>query len=136
MGLVLGLSLNILYFYFFLIDPPSITYFPQSRYTVNETNNVTMVCRANGVPTPKIVWKKTGSNKELGSGEQFVIVKPKGSDDGTYTCTATNELGQDSREVTLNVQSKYEADVLYSRSHILMLSCNHLFSSYFLGRFV
>ena len=70
-----------------------------------------MVCRANGVPTPKIIWKKTGSGKELGYGEQFVIVRTKGSDDGTYTCTAANELGQDAREITLNVQSKYEVNV-------------------------
>ena len=96
---------------FFQTDPPSITYFPQSRYTVNETNNVTMVCRANGVPTPKIIWKKSGNSKELAYGEQFLIVDTSGSDDGTYTCTATNDLGQDSREITLNVQSKYAVDV-------------------------
>ncbi|XP_078379865.1 protein turtle homolog B-like isoform X3 [Oculina patagonica] len=86
--------------------PPAITYFPQSRYTVNETNNVTMVCRANGVPTPEIIWRKSGSNTQLASGEEFSIVHTSGSDDGTYTCTAKNDLGQDSREITLSVQTR------------------------------
>ncbi|XP_078379844.1 hemicentin-1-like [Oculina patagonica] len=86
--------------------PPAITYFPQNRYTVNETSNVTMVCRANGVPTPRIIWRKSGSYKELASGEEFSIVNTSGSDDGTYTCTAKNYLGQDSREITLNVRTR------------------------------
>ena len=109
-GFVLALQITFMT-RFFQTDPPSITYFPQSRYTVNETNNVTMICRANGVPTPKIIWKKLGNSKELAYGEQFLIVDTSGSDDGTYTCTATNDLGQDSREITLNVQSKYAFDV-------------------------
>ncbi|XP_078379822.1 hemicentin-2-like isoform X2 [Oculina patagonica] len=85
--------------------PPAITFF-ESKYTVNETNNVTMVCRANGVPTPEIIWRKSGSNKELASGEEFSIVHTSGSDDGKYTCTAKNDLGQDSREITLNVRTR------------------------------
>ncbi|KAL9964639.1 hypothetical protein ACROYT_G028311 [Oculina patagonica] len=85
--------------------PPAITYF-ESKYTVNEANNVTMVCRANGVPTPEIIWRKSGSNKQLASGEEFSIVDTSGSDDGTYTCTAKNDLGQDSREITLNVRTR------------------------------
>ncbi|KAJ7323710.1 Hemicentin-1 [Desmophyllum pertusum] len=83
---------------------PTINYFPQSKYTVNETNNVTMVCRATGVPPPTITWFKTGNSKELAYGEQYLIVNTTGSDDGTYTCMAKNELGQDSSEITLNVQ--------------------------------
>ena len=75
-------------------------------YTINETNTVAMVCRAEGVPTPRIEWKKTSNSKIVGYGEQLQIVNTSGSDDGTYTCTAINELGSDSREVTLNVQSK------------------------------
>ncbi|KAJ7323708.1 Hemicentin 2 [Desmophyllum pertusum] len=85
---------------------PTINYFPQSKYTVNETNNVTMVCRATGVPRPTITWFKTGNSKELANGEQYLIVNTTGSDDGTYTCMAKNELGQDSREITLNVQTR------------------------------
>ena len=65
-----------------------------------------MICRANGVPQPTITWIKIGSNDVLGSGEQFTIINTSGGDDGTYTCIAKNELDEDRRDVTLNVQSK------------------------------
>ena len=95
----------------FLIDPPEITFY-QSSYTVNETSNVSMVCRAKGVPQPTIIWTRSGSSKELAYGEQFLIVNTKGSDDGTYLCIARNDVGQqDSIDVTLNVQSKYAVKV-------------------------
>jgi len=95
----------------FLIDPPEIT-FNQSSYTVNETCNVTLVCRAKGVPQPRIIWTRSGSIKELAYGEQFLIVNTKGSDDGTYRCIARNDINQqDSKDVILNVQSKYAVQV-------------------------
>ena len=95
----------------FLIDPSKIT-FNQSSYTVNETCNVTLVCRAKGVPQPRIIWTRSGSIKELAYGEQFLIVNTKGSDDGTYRCIARNDINQqDSKDVILNVQSKYAVQV-------------------------
>ena len=69
---------------------------------------MTLVCRANGVPQPKIIWTRSGSSKELAYGEQFLIVNTTGSDDGTYRCIAKNDNGeQDSVDIILNVQSKY-----------------------------
>ena len=50
----------------------------------------------------------SGDEKIVGQGEQFTIANTSGSDDGKYTCRAKNELGSDSREVTLNVQSTSE----------------------------
>ena len=70
-----------------------------------------MVCRAGGVPRPTITWVKAlaGNNEKIvGVGEQFTIANTSGSDDGKYTCRAKNELGSDSREVTLHVQSTSE----------------------------
>lgn len=96
------------YILHFFIDHPTITYFPHNVSTVNETNNVSMVCRAESVPEPTITWIKTGITSEiLAYGEQFQIVNTRSRDDGKYTCIASNYLGQDSREVILNVQSKY-----------------------------
>ena len=71
-----------------------------------------MVCRAKGVPQPRIIWTRSGSSKELAYGKQFLIVNPKGSDDNTYRCIARNNIGQqDSIDVILNVQSKYVVKV-------------------------
>jgi len=85
---------------------PTINVFPQSTYTVNETNSVTMVCGAEGVPEPIVTWRKTSNQKIVGYGKKFTIANTKGSDDGRYICIARNELGDDAKEVTLNVQTR------------------------------
>ena len=94
---------------FFFIGKPTIDYFPKSVYTVNETNNITMVCGADGVPRPTITWKKMSSGRIVGEGEEFHIVAASKTDDGVYICFAQNELGDDSKGVTLQVQSKLVA---------------------------
>ncbi|XP_068687443.1 protein turtle homolog B-like isoform X1 [Montipora foliosa] len=90
----------------FVKHPPKIKELPQTSYTVNETHSVTMVCWTEGVPKPKVTWKKSSNDQIVGDGEMFTIVNTTGLDDGKYTCTATNELGTDSKEVTLNVQTR------------------------------
>ncbi|XP_073256074.1 protein turtle homolog B-like [Porites lutea] len=85
---------------------PTIDYFPKSVYTVNETNNITMVCGADGVPRPTITWKKMSSGRIVGEGEEFHIVAASKTDDGVYICFAQNELGDDSKGVTLQVQTR------------------------------
>ena len=95
-----------LIFFFIYIGKPTIDYFPESVYTVNETNNITMVCGADGVPRPTITWKKMSSGRIVGEGEEFHIVAASETDDGVYICFAKNELGDDSKGVTLQVQSK------------------------------
>ena len=90
-----------------LTDSPQVANVPHNVYTVNETNNVSMVCRADSEPQAMITWSKTGSNKILAYGEQFQIFNTSKHDDGSYICTASNYLGSDSRKVFLNVQSKF-----------------------------
>ncbi|CAH3167452.1 unnamed protein product [Pocillopora meandrina] len=85
--------------------PPTITFY-QSAFTVNETNNVTMICRAKGVPQPTITWTKIGGDKLDCSGEQCTIRNTSGKNDGTYRCVARNELGEVSEGITLNVQTR------------------------------
>lgn len=95
-------------------------------YTVNETNNVSMVCRADSVPQAMITWSKTGNSEILAYGEQFQIFNTSNLDDGTYTCVARNYLGSDSREIALNVQSKLNDDKNVKYKHI---ACHHVFQS-------
>ena len=99
-------------FFCFTKDPPTITFY-QRAFTVNETNDVTMTCRAKGVPQPTITWRKI--EDELNClGEHCIIRNISGKNDGTYRCVARNELGEDWKEITLNVQSKFSCtlDVL------------------------
>ena len=94
------------YLIFLYTGKPTIDYFPKSVYTVNETNNITMVCGADGVPKPTITWKKISSGRIVGEGEKFHIVTASKTDGDVYICFAQNELGDDSKGVTLQVQSK------------------------------
>ncbi|XP_066025272.1 neural cell adhesion molecule 1-like [Pocillopora verrucosa] len=88
---------------FLLVNyPPTITFY-QRAFTVNETNDVTLTCRAKGVPQPTITWRKI--EDELNClGEHCIIRNISGKNDGTYRCVARNELGEDWKEITLNVQ--------------------------------
>lgn len=65
-----------------------------------------MLCRADGLPKPHVIWRKKGSSEVLGIGEQFHVFNAQNIDNGLYSCAASNYLGEDTKEVTLNVQSK------------------------------
>ena len=79
------------------------------------------------MPQPRIIWTRSDSGNELANGEQFLIVNTTGHNDGSYRCTARNDIGeQDSVDVILNVQSKYADKV-----NILTI-----LSVYFLGGFL
>lgn len=65
-----------------------------------------MMCGADDVRRPTIMWEKMSSGKIVGQGEEFAITSTSEDDGGGYTCTARNDLGADSRELTLRVQSK------------------------------
>ena len=55
-----------------------------------------------------------GSSEILAYGARFNILNTRKHDDGKYICTARNYLGSDSREVTLNVQSKFNIMLIMS----------------------
>ena len=102
---------------------------------VNQTNPVTFVCTATGIPAPTIQWYRgsmllngtnsritvndTASSMPVGDvasvGSSLTIDSTLGSDSGTYRCVATNnliniddmEIGSDEENVTLFVQGKH-----------------------------
>ncbi|TMS03749.1 Hemicentin-2 [Larimichthys crocea] len=73
---------------------------------------LTLVCRATGIPTPRLSWLKDGVTLE-GSDTRHIAVTPDGStltllrlspeDSGTYTCSAASPVGQESKIYTLFV---------------------------------
>ncbi|GAB1607434.1 hemicentin-1-like [Argonauta hians] len=76
--------------------------------TVGST--VQIPCKAEGYPEPKIRWKKNGKKLSLkGSkfsfkSEVLFIQGVSASDTGSYVCTASNKVGEDSKEVLLRIQ--------------------------------
>ncbi|XP_034035488.1 hemicentin-1 [Thalassophryne amazonica] len=114
--------------------PPSIR-INQQEVSVVENSQAQLVCVSEGVPQPSVSWEKDGNpiNESTGeydilpSGELFIdFVQPV--DAGSYTCIATNEVGQDSRTITLSVHTypvftELLGDVALNKGERLLLVC-------------
>ncbi|OXB56883.1 hypothetical protein ASZ78_013391 [Callipepla squamata] len=66
-------------------------------------------CIAEGVPAPRITWRKDGSvfngnNTRLLSSGSLVIISPAVDDTAVYVCSVSNDAGEDQRAIELNVQ--------------------------------
>lgn len=83
--------------------------------------DVEIECRATGVPTPTVTWRKDGAVLMNGSGilisspvllssdtvlSLLSIISTDSGDDGQYTCNAKNHVGYDSLSIQLNLFSK------------------------------
>lgn len=81
---------------------------------VSKGSNVTMRCKSEGHPAPKVTWKVNGQAVTSGpkyglnpaTGE-LVVRQAEGEDQGEYECTATNH-GQVRATARLTVKSKTE----------------------------
>ena len=64
--------------------------------TVNEGGSASFHCSVSGTPNPIIVWSKTNrqSSRSMVSGGKLLLKNVRGSDSGTYNCSAVNKLGQ------------------------------------------
>ena len=71
-----------------------------SSVIVEEGENVTLVCKATGVPMPTVTWRKAlgtvPKEKTTVIDGNMNIVSVTKADGGTYACSAKNLLGEDS----------------------------------------
>ncbi|CAO2637185.1 Hmcn1, partial [Lemmus lemmus] len=89
--------------------PPSITGGPQNLVTLLN-KSVVLECYAEGVPTPRITWRKDGTVL-AGSHARYSILESgflhiqsaHVTDTGRYLCMATNVAGTDRRRIDLQV---------------------------------
>ncbi|XP_071342317.1 hemicentin-1 isoform X2 [Trachinotus anak] len=114
--------------------PPSIRGGEQ-EVAVVENSQAQLVCVAEGVPHPSLSWEKDGNPLSESTGEytilpsgELVIDIAQPDDAGSYTCVATNAVGQDSRTVTLLVHThpvftELLADVALNKGERLLLVC-------------
>ncbi|XP_061739556.1 hemicentin-1 [Nerophis ophidion] len=114
--------------------PPSILGV-EEEVVVMENNQAQLGCVAKGVPQPTLSWEKDGVPLGDGTGEytilpsgELVIDTAQPGDAGSYTCVATNEVGQDSQTVTLSVHThpvftELLGDVSLNKGERLLLAC-------------
>ncbi|KAM3620522.1 uncharacterized protein V6R79_024924 [Siganus canaliculatus] len=113
--------------------PPSIR--GEQEVVVVENTQAQLVCVAEGVPQPQLSWEKDGHPLEDGTGEftilpsgELLIDNAQLHDAGSYTCKATNAVGQDSLVVALSVHAhpaftELLEDMALNKGERLLLAC-------------
>lgn len=90
--------------------PPSIEASPGTVASL-VGSRVSLQCDSSGIPKPEVRWEKDG----VGISDRNYVINHSGSlffaavkmeDGGDYRCTASNEAGSVSRNVTLSVQGE------------------------------
>ena len=83
----------------------------QDSHTVNETDDLRLVCNVSGNPPPKITWTKRPSLSLLNSTDGVLVVKGAvKADSGYYQCKASNGIGEDAittSSVMVNCKSQF-----------------------------
>ena len=68
-----------------------------------EGSAVYVRCPSTGNPAPKIEWKKSGTSSSLQIvSNTLVLLDGTWSDNGTYSCTASNGAGSDEKSTYIN----------------------------------
>ena len=81
-----------------ILVPPRWIVKPQEAITISQGSSVNIDCLVESYPTPKITWTKGGDQHRLLDHlpNGTLVLKATGrSASGIYTCTASNELGQE-----------------------------------------
>ena len=91
------------------ISAPAVAVSPKTL-TVNEGGSASFQCSVSGNPKPAINWSKRNSQSQisrpLASEGKLLLKNVRGSDSGTYNCSAVNILGQAQALVQLIVNGK------------------------------
>ena len=89
---------------------PSSSDYTEGKVTVDEGKKVTLKCQPEGSPKPiKIEWLKNGVSLSLDKNSDdpnLVFEKVNRTDEGTYTCQASNKAGISLKVPSANVDVK------------------------------
>ncbi|KAM9239075.1 vascular cell adhesion protein 1 [Leptosomus discolor] len=74
--------------------------------TVQEGENVSIQCSAEGHPSPKVILRRKSDSADMGPYSEGRILLPSVTflNGGDYECAAENEFGKKKSEITLNVE--------------------------------
>ncbi|XP_076872442.1 hemicentin-1 isoform X2 [Brachyhypopomus gauderio] len=117
-----------------VLVPPTVRGGEPELWVVENTQAV-LPCSADGIPQPSLSWERDGTPLSDVAGEftilpsgDLIIDVAQPEDSGSYTCVATNSVGQDSRTVALSVHthpafSELLGDVALNKGERLLLTC-------------
>ncbi|KAF4073716.1 hypothetical protein AMELA_G00246430 [Ameiurus melas] len=98
------LTINVLYLPKISLDKPS--------QEVKLGHKVSLSCTAEGNPEPNVTWSFQNQTKTTGRRQTTLnIPEAKAADAGSYTCTANNQLGSDTKTATLTVRHTEESNL-------------------------
>ena len=107
-----------------ILVPPRWIVKPQEAITVSQGSTVNIDCLVESYPTPKITWTKEGDQYRLLDHlpNGTLVLRSAGKmASGIYTCTASNELGQEiTGSSSLKVLGK--STLSKSNSHVTLLT--------------
>ena len=78
---------------------------------VTEGDNVTLMCSASGIPPPMVSWMKPDGQRH--SGYMLNVVNINRSQAGEYKCEVSNECGNATETLTIDVQCKFVDRLLH-----------------------
>ncbi|XP_076854212.1 peroxidasin homolog isoform X2 [Brachyhypopomus gauderio] len=117
-----------------VLAPPSVTIWPMA-VTSAVGGEVVLQCQVSGHPVPSIEWSKQGHSARTGGriitgvrNATLYISAVRIYDEGFYTCTASNSLGQDKKTTALRVSVKpvivrFEESANVSKGGTITLPC-------------
>ena len=103
--------MDVLIYCNFISDLPQFIKKPPSSLTVQEKQNITITCEADGFPPPMVTWYKSDhaiDERKTFQRRELRFSEIKFEDRGIYTCEAENLLGSVQFTVNLTVQGTYE----------------------------
>ena len=94
-----------------IIAPPLIEQTSVANVLADPGENVVLTCQVTGKPTPLLSWtfddnEINAGSRHVISGDQLEIRLFRSSDQGSYSCIASNKLGIDKRTFTVFMKSK------------------------------
>ena len=84
---------------------PTVT-FKRCPTPVTEGHNATLYCNATGYPVPSFAWINASSGNIESSTKTLVITAITRSERGSYTCHASNEIGNGTQTCEIDVYCK------------------------------